>query len=54
MHVATETAHPDKLAVEYWLWCTFNDFTGKHEGDWEMAQVDFNASTAEEALTAGP
>jgi hypothetical protein len=53
-HVATDPAHPGKLAVEYWLYYTFNDFTDKHESDWEMAQVDFAASNAREALRKGP
>src|SRR3954453_10927462 len=53
-HVATDPAHRDKLAVQYWFFYTFNDFTDKHEGDWEMAQVDFDAPTPEEALGTGP
>jgi hypothetical protein len=53
-HVATDSEHPDKLAVQYWFYYTFNDFTDLHESDWEMAQVDFNASTPEQALKTGP
>jgi ABC-type sugar transport system permease subunit len=53
-HLATDPGHPGKLAVQYWLYYTFNDFTDKHEGDWEMAQVDFEASTPREALREGP
>lgn len=53
-HVATDSAHPGKLAVEYWFFYTFNDFTNKHEGDWEAAQVDFDAATPEQALKTGP
>ena len=53
-HVATDPAHPGKLAVEYWFYYTFNDFTDKHESDWEMAQLDFAASTAAVALRVGP
>jgi hypothetical protein len=53
-HVATDPSHPGKLAVQYWLYYTFNDFTDKHESDWEMAQVDFAASSAAAALRAGP
>jgi hypothetical protein len=53
-HIATDPSHPGKLAVQYWLYYTFNDFTDKHEGDWEMAQVDFAASTPQEALKRGP
>ncbi len=53
-HVARDAAHPDRLAVQYWLFYVFNDFTDKHEGDWEMAQVDFRATTPEQALRDGP
>jgi hypothetical protein len=53
-HVATDPSGPGKLAVGYWFYYTFNDFTDKHESDWEMAQVDFAASTAAEALRVGP
>ncbi len=53
-HVATDPLHPGKLAVEYWFYCAFNDFTDKHESDWEMAQVDFAASTSAAALRTGP
>jgi hypothetical protein len=53
-HVASDSEHPGKLAVQYWFYYTFNDFTDKHESDWEMAQVDFDASTPEQALRTGP
>ena len=53
-HVASDPAYPGKLAVEYWFYYTFNDFTDKHESDWEMAQVDFDAPNASEALLKGP
>ena len=54
MHIATDSDHPGKLAVQYWFYYTFNDFTNKHEGDWEMAQVNFDAATPEQALKTGP
>jgi hypothetical protein len=53
-HVATDPGHPEKLAVQYWLYYTFNDFTDKHESDWEMIQVDFDAPTRRRALKSGP
>ena len=53
-HVATDPAYPGKLVVEYWFYYTFNDFTDKHESDWEMAQVDFDAPNASQALLKGP
>jgi hypothetical protein len=49
-HVTADPEHPGKLAVQYWFFYTFNDFTNKHEGDWEMAQVDFDAATPATAL----
>jgi len=52
--VATDPAHRGKLAVQYWLFYTFNDSSGKHEGDWEQAQVDFDAATPEQALRRDP
>ncbi|MGN6170442.1 MAG: hypothetical protein ACTHQQ_20060 [Solirubrobacteraceae bacterium] len=52
--VATDPARPGKLAVQYWFYYTFNDFTDKHESDWEMAQVDFNAAAPKQALASGP
>ena len=53
-HLATDPLHPGRLAVEYWFYYTFNDFTDLHESDWEMAQVDFAATTAAAALRSGP
>jgi hypothetical protein len=53
-HVASDPSYPGRLAVEYWFYYTFNDFTDKHESDWEMAQVDFDAPTAAAALLKGP
>ena len=53
-HVATEAAHPGKLALQYWLFYVFNDFNNKHEGDWEMIQLDFDANDAAEALRTEP
>ena len=53
-HLATDAAHRDKLALQFWIFYTFNDFSGKHEGDWEMVQVDFAATTPEEALRKAP
>jgi Vacuolar protein sorting-associated protein 62 len=53
-HVVTERAHPGQIALQYWFFYVFNDFNDKHEGDWEMIQLDFRASTAHEALAAHP
>jgi hypothetical protein len=53
-HVATDPAHPGKLALQYWFFYAFNDFNNKHEGDWEMVQLNFDARTAAEALGEEP
>ena len=53
-HVATDPAYPGKLALQYWFFYVFNDWNNLHEGDWEMIQLDFDASTAAQALTTRP
>ena len=53
-HVATDAARPGKLALQYWLFYVFNDWNNPHEGDWEMIQLDFDASTAAQALHRNP
>jgi hypothetical protein len=42
------------LVVQYWFFYYFNQFNDLHEGDWEGMQLAFDASTAREALAAGP
>ena len=51
--VATEEG-ADGLALQYWMFWVFNDFNNNHEGDWEMVQLTFDASSVEEALTQEP
>jgi hypothetical protein len=53
-HVATDRADPGKLALQYWFFYVFNDFNNKHEGDWEMIQLDFDAPDAAAALRTEP
>ncbi|MGA8047253.1 MAG: hypothetical protein WCA30_13405 [Dermatophilaceae bacterium] len=53
-HVATEEGVPDRLALQYWLFYPFNDYTNKHEGDWEMIQLVFAAANASDALDQTP
>jgi hypothetical protein len=43
-----------KLALQYWFYYPFNDWNNKHESDWEMIQLVFDASAAEEALGKTP
>src|SRR5262249_53811644 len=47
--VVTQPAYPDELALQYWFFYVFNDFNDKHEGDWEMIQLDFDAATPAQA-----
>ena len=53
-HVATDRAHPGKVALQYWLFYAFNDFNNLHEGDWEMIQLNFDAASAAQALDETP
>ena len=53
-HVATDPAAPGELALQYWFFYVFNDFNNKHEGDWEMIQLVFDAADASAASGAGP
>jgi hypothetical protein len=50
-HVAAESG---KLALQYWFFYVYNDFNNKHEGDWELIQLDFDAATAAAALRTRP
>ncbi len=52
--VASDPEHPGMLALQYWFWWVFNDWNDKHEGDWEMVQLLFEAEDAEQALTSAP
>lgn len=53
-HIATEAAHPGRLALQYWFFYVFNDWNNTHESDWEMIQLNFDAATPQEALAKGP
>ena len=53
-HVATDPSYPGKLALQYWFFYVFNQWNNLHEGDWEMIQLNFDASSAAEALTRDP
>jgi len=52
--VATDPSYPGKLVLQYWFFWVFNDWNDKHEGDWEMLQLVFDAATPEEALATSP
>jgi hypothetical protein len=53
-HVVADPAFPGKLALQYWLFYVFNDWNNLHEGDWEMIQLVFDASTPGQALRHPP
>ena len=53
-HVATESGHDERLALQYWFFYPYNDYTNKHEGDWEMVQLVFDAADATAALDQVP
>ena len=53
-HVVTEPERPGKVALQYWLFYPFNDFNNTHEGDWEMIQLNFDATDAADALDEQP
>jgi hypothetical protein len=52
--IATDSEAPGRLVVQYWVFWVFNDWNDRHEGDWEMLQVAFDAVDAEEALGEDP
>jgi hypothetical protein len=52
--VVKDPSYPRKVALQYWFFYVFNDFNDKHEGDWEMIQLDFDASSAQQALRSTP
>jgi len=53
-HVVTDPDHPDRLALQYWIYWYYNDWNNKHESDWEGIQLLFEATSAEEALALEP
>lgn len=52
--VATDPTAPGELALQYWLFWVYNDWNDRHEGDWEMLQLNFDVATAAEALAVAP
>jgi hypothetical protein len=42
------------VLVQYWLYYVFNDWNNRHESDWEMLQVVFEAHSVEAALAGEP
>ncbi len=52
--VVSEAGVPGKIALQYWFYYIYNDWLNKHEGDWEMIQLNFDVGTAAEALNVQP
>ena len=52
--VATDPDHPGTLVVQYWFLYIYNDWNDRHEGDWEMIQLVFDAEDAATALETEP
>ena len=52
--VATDAGVPDQLALQYWLFWAYNDWNDRHEGDWEMIQLNFDTASTAEALAGEP
>ncbi len=52
--VASDPDHPGQLVAQYWFFWVYNDWNDRHEGDWEMVQLAFDADTAAEALEGEP
>jgi hypothetical protein len=44
----------DALVLQYWFWWVYNDWNDRHEGDWEIVQLVFDAPDVESALSSEP
>jgi hypothetical protein len=53
-HVVVDPEHPGNLALQYWFFYVFNEWNNLHEGDWEMIQLVFDATTPAQALQRSP
>jgi hypothetical protein len=53
VHIVIDDEH-ERLYVQYWFWYYFNDWNNTHESDWEMVQIEFDATSVEEALGQEP
>lgn len=52
--VASEVSHPGRVVVQYWVFWVYNDWNDRHEGDWEMLQLAFDAADVAAALRTEP
>jgi hypothetical protein len=44
----------ETLVLQYWLFYYFNNWNNKHEADWELIQLTWDASSANRALQKNP
>ena len=52
--ISTEDGRSDRLVLQYWMFYLYNDWNDRHEGDWEMVQLEFDVGDVESALTTSP
>ncbi len=52
-HIVVDSSNA-AVALQYWFFYYFNDANNKHEGDWEMIQIVFEAPTVKDALKQDP
>jgi hypothetical protein len=52
--VFNDPDEPDTLVLQYWFFYLYNDWNDRHEGDWEMIQMFFDAPDAQSALGTAP
>ena len=48
------TSQDGHLVTQYWFFYVYNQWNDVHEGDWEMAQLDFGPVSIEQAMADGP
>jgi hypothetical protein len=52
--VVNDGSRPGAIALQYWFFYVYNDFNNKHEGDWEMIQLVFDAENVDAAVGTSP
>ena len=53
-HVFSDPDDPETLVLQYWFFYLYNDWNDRHEGDWEMIQLFFDAPDARSAIGTEP
>ncbi len=52
--VLVDPNNPQFTVLQYWFFWLYNDWNNRHEGDWEMMQIVFDAASPEAALATQP